>query len=176
VLSLNCAARLFQFYFSFVEFRPSPPLIRIISQLGNNICAAWRAPPPLCDFTHERFGRRSRSSVHCIPMSCLPLSTRSSWHKNNKLCQKKTQKQSERTRFYLNESEASLASRCAEAANSHATARVRLPRCRARPPRDNLCKTNAHRESSSDHAAVKCTRCTRRCEQQLRATCPKTRT
>jgi hypothetical protein len=35
VLSLNCAARLFQFYFSFVEFPPSPPLIRIISQ-GNN--------------------------------------------------------------------------------------------------------------------------------------------
>ena len=35
VLSLNCAARLFQNYFSFVEFRPSPPLIRIISQDGN---------------------------------------------------------------------------------------------------------------------------------------------
>jgi hypothetical protein len=37
VLSLNCAARLFQFCFSFVEFPPSPPLIRIISQSRNNI-------------------------------------------------------------------------------------------------------------------------------------------
>ena len=38
VLSLNCAARLFQYYFiSFVEFPTSPPLIRIISQAKNNI-------------------------------------------------------------------------------------------------------------------------------------------
>jgi hypothetical protein len=35
-LSLNCAARLFQYYFSFVEFPQSPPLIRIVSQGGNN--------------------------------------------------------------------------------------------------------------------------------------------
>jgi hypothetical protein len=34
VLPLNCAARLFQFYLSFVKFPPSPPLIRIISQGG----------------------------------------------------------------------------------------------------------------------------------------------
>ena len=37
VLSLNCAARLFQYYFSFAEYPPSPPLIRIISQNDNNI-------------------------------------------------------------------------------------------------------------------------------------------
>ena len=37
MLSLNCAARLFQFYFSFVEFPSSPPLIRIISQYYNDI-------------------------------------------------------------------------------------------------------------------------------------------
>jgi hypothetical protein len=37
VLSLNCAARLFQYDFSFVEYPPSPPLIRIISQNDNNI-------------------------------------------------------------------------------------------------------------------------------------------
>ena len=37
MLSLNCAARLFQYYFSFVEFPPSPPLIRIISQGYNKI-------------------------------------------------------------------------------------------------------------------------------------------
>jgi hypothetical protein len=37
VLSLNRAARLFQFSLSFVEFPPSPPLIHIISQGSNNI-------------------------------------------------------------------------------------------------------------------------------------------
>jgi hypothetical protein len=37
VLSLNCAARLFQFYFSVDGFPPSPPLIRIILQGGDNI-------------------------------------------------------------------------------------------------------------------------------------------
>ena len=39
MLSLNCAARLVQCYLSFVEFPPSPPLIRIISQGHNNIGA-----------------------------------------------------------------------------------------------------------------------------------------
>ncbi len=39
MLSLNCAARLFQFYLSFVELPPSPPLIRIISQGENEIGA-----------------------------------------------------------------------------------------------------------------------------------------
>jgi hypothetical protein len=39
VLSLNCAARLFQYDFSCVGFPPSPPLIRIISQGGNIIGA-----------------------------------------------------------------------------------------------------------------------------------------
>ena len=39
MLSLNCAARLFQYFFSFVEFPPSPPLIRIISQGENKIGA-----------------------------------------------------------------------------------------------------------------------------------------
>jgi hypothetical protein len=39
VLSLNYAARLFQYDFTCVEFPPSPPLIRIISQHGNNIGA-----------------------------------------------------------------------------------------------------------------------------------------
>jgi hypothetical protein len=37
VLTLNCSARLFQYYFSFVELPPSPPLIRIILQKNNKI-------------------------------------------------------------------------------------------------------------------------------------------
>ena len=44
VLSLNCAARLVQCYSSFVEFPPSPPLIRIISQGAADTTLHVRVP------------------------------------------------------------------------------------------------------------------------------------